>query len=88
MEHRSVATQPLEAALDDLRPAVAAVRQRLDAMQPDEVSVEFGIVLGAETGVVVAKGTTEVHFTVTLTWKAEQSSAPLRGQDISASTSS
>jgi hypothetical protein len=63
------AAQPLEQALDELRPAVEAVRSRLSAMAPDEVTVEFGIVLGAETGVVVAKGTTEVHFTVTLTWK-------------------
>ena len=35
----------------------------------DEVAVGFGLVLGAETGVVVAKGTGEVHFSVTLTWK-------------------
>jgi hypothetical protein len=63
------AAEPLEAALDQLRPAVEAVRLRLEAMAPDEVTVEFGIVLGAETSVVVAKGSTEVHFTVTLTWK-------------------
>lgn len=63
------AAQPLEQALDELRPAVEAVRRRLSTMAPDEVTVEFGIVLGAEAGVVVAKGTTEVHFTVTLTWK-------------------
>lgn len=63
------AAQPLEHALDELRPAVEAIRRRLAAMAADEVAVEFGIVLGAETGVVVAKGTTEVHFTVTLTWK-------------------
>jgi len=38
---------------------------RLVAMSPDEVSVEFGLTLGAETGVVVAKGTSEMHFAVT-----------------------
>jgi hypothetical protein len=64
------AAQPLEAALDQLKPAVEAVHDRLMAMTPDEVTVEFGIVLGAETGVVVAKGSTEVHFTVTLKWKS------------------
>jgi hypothetical protein len=63
------AAQPLGQALDELRPAVETVRRRLSDLAPDEVTVEFGIVLGAETGVVVAKGTTEVHFTVTLTWK-------------------
>jgi hypothetical protein len=40
-------------------------------MAADEVAVEFGIVLGAETGAVIAKGTAEVHFNVTLTWKRE-----------------
>ena len=40
-------------------------------MSADEVAVEFGIVLGAETGAVIAKGTAEVHFTVTLSWKRE-----------------
>lgn len=58
----------LQEAIDQIRPAIVAVRERLAAMGPDEVGVEFGIVLGAETGVVVAKGTAEVHFTVTLTW--------------------
>jgi Trypsin-co-occurring domain 1 len=33
------------------------------------VTVEFGLVLGVEYGIVVAKGKGEVHFTVTLTWK-------------------
>lgn len=63
------AGQTLEQALDQLRPAVRAIRNRLAAMAPDEVTVEFGIVLGAETGVVVAKGSTEVHFTVSLSWQ-------------------
>jgi len=34
--------------------------------------VEFGLTLGAETGVVVAKGTSEMHFAVTLGWKRPQ----------------
>lgn len=63
------AGQTLEQALDQLRPAVRAIRNRLAAMAPDQATVEFGIVLGAETGVVVAKGSTEVHFTVSLTWQ-------------------
>jgi hypothetical protein len=35
--------------------------------------VEFGLTLGAETGVVVAKGTSEMHFAVTLDWKQSHS---------------
>ncbi len=61
----------VEAAIDQIKPAVNAVAGRLKAMAADEVEVEFGIVLGAETGAVVAKGTAEVHFTVTLHWKRE-----------------
>lgn len=66
------ASHTLEQALDQLKPAVGAIRDRLAAMAPDQVTVEFGIVLGAETGVVVAKGSTEVHFTVSLTWQRPQ----------------
>ena len=63
------ARESVEAAFDQVKPAVEAVAGRLKAMAADEVAVEFGIVLGAETGAIIAKGTAEVHFTVTLTWK-------------------
>jgi len=66
------ARQTLEQALDQIKPAVSAVLDRLKAMSPDEVSVEFGLTLGAETGMVVAKGTAEMHFAVTLAWKRPQ----------------
>lgn len=61
--------ESVEAAIDQIKPAINAVAGRLKAMAADEVSVEFGIVLGAEAGAVIAKGTAEVHFTVTLNWK-------------------
>lgn len=50
------AWQSLEQALDQIKPAVPAVLDRLVARSPDEVSVEFGLTLGAETGIVVTKG--------------------------------
>jgi hypothetical protein len=65
------ASESVEAAFDQIKPAVNAMASRLRAMAADEVAVEFGIVLGAETGAVIAKGTAEVHFIVTLTWKRE-----------------
>ena len=65
------ARQSLEHALDQIRPALQAVLDRLMAMSPDEASVEFGLALGAETGVVIAKGTSEMHFAVTLGWKRQ-----------------
>ncbi len=67
------ARQSLEQALDQIKPALRAVLNRLVAMSPDEISVEFGLTLGAETGVVVAKGTSEMHFAVTLGWKQPHS---------------
>jgi hypothetical protein len=66
------ARESVEAAIDQIKPAVDAVAGRLKEMAADEVEVEFGVVLGAETGAVVAKGTVEVHFTVTLHWKRER----------------
>jgi hypothetical protein len=63
------AQRSLQEAIDQVRPAIEAVRQRLATMGPDEVGIEFGIVLGAETGAIVAMSTAEAHFTDTLTWK-------------------
>ncbi|MEV6297210.1 CU044_2847 family protein [Streptomyces sp. NPDC051896] len=66
--------ETLQEALDHIRPALdtmaSSVRQMVH--RPDKVSVEFGIKLAAEAGVVVAKATSEANFTVTLEW----SSAP------------
>ena len=68
------ARESVEAAIDQLKPAINAVADRLKAMAADEVTVEFGIMLGAEAGAIIAKGTAEVHFTVTLNWKRSASS--------------
>jgi hypothetical protein len=60
----------LEEALDHLEPTLRALSDRLRRASPDSVSVEFGIKLGGETGVILAKGTAEVNFKVALSWKA------------------
>jgi hypothetical protein len=65
------AKESVQAALADIEPAIAATTRQLRALAADELTVEFGLVLGVEGGAVVAKGTAEVHFTVTLTWKKE-----------------
>ncbi|MGP4010456.1 CU044_2847 family protein [Streptomyces sp. 4N124] len=64
------AAETLQQALGRVRPALGAV---LDGAQglprpPGSVTVEFGITLSAEAGVVVARGSTEAHFTVTMEW--------------------
>jgi len=75
------ARESVETAIDQIKPALNAVTERLRALAADEVEVEFGIVLGAETGAVVAKGTAEVHFTVTLHWKREPGEQAGEGND-------
>lgn len=65
------ARESLEHSLDQLKPALTAVAGRLRAMSPDKFTVEFGLTLGAESGFVVAKGSGEVHFAVTLSWRKE-----------------
>ena len=75
------ARESVEAAVEQIKPALNAVTDRLKAMAADEVEVEFGIVLGAETGAVIAKGTAEVHFTVTLHWKREKGQQAGEGND-------
>ena len=32
--------------------------------------MEFGLKIGGETGVIVAKGTAEVNFTIRMSWKS------------------
>lgn len=70
------AHQSLERSLDGIQPAMRAVVDRLTAMAPDELTVRFGLSLGARAGAVVAKGSTEVHLAVTLTWRREDPGQP------------
>ena len=62
------ASQALEQSLDQLKPALSAMTRKLRSISPDAFTVEFGVVLGAECGIVVAKGTSEAHLTITLSW--------------------
>jgi hypothetical protein len=61
----------LEEALAKLRPSLQKVVQLLKELSPDETMVEFGLKMGGETGVIIAKGTAEVNFTVRMSWKPE-----------------
>ena len=66
----AVAQQTLEKALDPIRPIAEGILAKLHdlAETPDRVSVEFGVKLSAEVGVIVARGTAEANFTVQLEW--------------------
>jgi hypothetical protein len=61
----------LEEALAKLKPSLQKIIDLLKELSPDQTAVEFGLKLGGETGVIVAKGTAEVNFKVTLSWEHE-----------------
>ncbi|MFI6010741.1 CU044_2847 family protein [Streptomyces sp. NPDC051243] len=64
------AAETLQQALARVRPALGAVVDHARELPrpPESVTVEFGITLSAEAGVVVARGSTEAHFTVSMEW--------------------
>jgi hypothetical protein len=61
----------LEESLEKLKPALHKVVHLLKELSPDQTVVEFGLKVGGETGVIVAKGTAEVNFKVTMSWGHE-----------------
>jgi hypothetical protein len=62
----------LEQALGSLKPSRQKITEVLKELAPEESEVEFGLKIGGETGVIVAKGTAEVNFVVRMTWKAAE----------------
>ncbi|HWR48025.1 MAG TPA: CU044_2847 family protein [Pseudonocardiaceae bacterium] len=66
------ARRTLEEALAQVKPSLVKVVSVLREMTPGEMTVEFGLKMGGETGVIIAKGTAEVNFRVTMSWKPDQ----------------
>jgi hypothetical protein len=62
----------LEEALARLKPSLQKVAGLLRELSPDQTVVEFGLKVGGETGMIIAKGTAEVNFKVTMSWGREQ----------------
>ena len=62
------ATRSLGQALEQLEPMLRTIRATLLPHAPDHFSIEFGVKLGGETGVILAKGTAEVNLKMTMTW--------------------
>ncbi|NEA58339.1 hypothetical protein G3I60_30345 [Streptomyces sp. SID13666] len=58
----------LQEALDQVKPALSKVADMVRELRPQEAEIEFGLKMGGETGVVIAKGTAEVNFAVRLVW--------------------
>jgi hypothetical protein len=62
----------LEEALAKLRPSLERVVHLFRELSPDECEVEFGLKIGGETGIIIARGTAEVNFIVRMNWKSQQ----------------
>lgn len=62
------ASETLEQTLDKVKPVLRSLSEWARSAGPAECCVEFGLKLGGEMGLIVAKGTAEVNFVVKLTW--------------------
>ena len=65
------AARSLSASLDQLEPVLRTVKDKLVASAPEHFIVEFGVKLGGETGIILARGTAEVNLKITMTWDRE-----------------
>jgi hypothetical protein len=63
------AVRTLEESLGQLEPLLRTLKDRLVASSPETFEVSFGVKLGGETGIILAKGTAEVNLAITMTWK-------------------
>ncbi len=64
------AKRTLEQVLVELTPALRGAVDSFRALSPHETTIEFGLKMGGETGVIIAKGTAEVNFKVVMTWRS------------------
>jgi hypothetical protein len=69
------ATTALEDALDKLIPTVQAIGDRLKTLAPDECTIELGVKLTAEAGVIISKAAGEANFTLSLKWTKQEPKA-------------
>lgn len=64
------ADETFEGATAAVTPAARSLIARLRSLDdaPDEVTVEFGVQLSAQTGAFIASVATEANFKVSMTW--------------------
>ncbi|MEU9117272.1 CU044_2847 family protein [Streptomyces sp. NPDC048483] len=60
----------LDDAMAQVRPTLARVVETVRELGPDEAEIEFGLKIGGDTTVIIAKGTAEVNFAIRLKWQA------------------
>jgi hypothetical protein len=73
----TTAQQTFESALETVKPIANAIITKVGSLkQPaDEVEVKFGIKISAQLGAVVASGSSEVNYEITLKWKKDSQDA-------------
>jgi Trypsin-co-occurring domain 1 len=64
----AAAARSLSASLEHLEPVLRTVKEKLAASAPKHFTVEFGVKLGGESGIILARGTAEVNLKITMTW--------------------
>ncbi|MGW7659419.1 CU044_2847 family protein [Streptomyces sp. NPDC054756] len=77
------AADTLRAAVDRVRPAVQDILDSLRSMprRPDRITLEFGVKVTAEAGVVVARSAAEAHFSVGVEWETTEGGGDTSGVD-------
>jgi hypothetical protein len=62
-----------EAATAAVTPAACSLIARLRSMEdaPDEVGIQFGVQLSAQTGAFIASVAAQANFTVSMTWRRD-----------------
>ena len=67
----ATATKSFDAALERLQPMAQTLITRLQDLgeRPDEISIQFGLKMTIDAGLVVAHSSGEANFNVTLQWK-------------------
>ena len=73
-----LANTNLSAALDTVRPVLALVVDKLQAVDPavDEIGVQVGLRVGGETGLLIVRGSAEATFGITMTWRRRAHDQP------------
>lgn len=64
--------EPLDRAIASARPAAETVIETFRGLSPDELTVEFGLVVDAQAGAVFAKAGLGAHFNVTMKMDARE----------------
>lgn len=73
-----VTSYSLSSALKNVVPTIDAVlsRVRESRLAPDEVSLEFGLKIGGEHGMILTKGTAEANMKLTVKWRSGTAAFP------------